>query len=115
MQVAAAARPQCGGSERQNLIGRLDEAFAEQEACGQFGVVTGGAHGDGQRAVAEANLEWLFGGQRVLLAGGDAVIPFRDLGEDEALRRQRVGCGLRLEIAGRYGDGSGYGGLRNTG
>lgn len=77
-----------------DVSGPGDDAFGEEQACGEVEVVPGGAHGHAQRAhlafaidnEAEADFERFFGGDNVAHALAAAVADTVDLVGDEAGR-----------------------------
>jgi len=63
----------------ENLAGRLDHTFGEEEASGELGVITGSAHGDGEGFAIDTNLERFFAGEGILKAPGATIGVFSDL------------------------------------
>src|SRR5215470_2142738 len=73
--------------ELEQLITALDDAFREEEACGEFGIVAGSTHGDAERIFTDADFERFLGSEVIVFASEGAVGPFLDLREAGAPRR----------------------------
>ena len=84
------AKSSCRGTatQRGKLIEVIDDAFGEQETRGEFDVVTGSTHGDGERRIVDADLERFFGGEGVVDAPQAAAVPLENLGELKTARRR---------------------------
>lgn len=74
------------------MIGRLNYAFGEKKAGGEFSVMAGSAHGDGEGFTVDANFERLFAGEKILKTARAAVGVFGDLSYSDAARH--FFCGL---------------------
>lgn len=83
-------------AEAVDVVARGDEAFGVEEASGEFEVVAGGAHGDGDGAgcavVTEADFERFFGGEDVFLEFGASGFDDADAGAGLAATSTFHGC-----------------------
>ncbi len=62
-----------------DLFASFDQAFTEEEAGGQFQVVSRSAHGNAEGRCIESDLKGFFRDKAVLYAAHLPVLPFRDL------------------------------------
>ena len=61
-----------------DVLALVEEAFGEEETAGEFLVVAGGAHRDGDAAALDADFERFLAGDPVVLRRGRGVDPVAD-------------------------------------
>jgi hypothetical protein len=59
-----------------DLACALENALSEKKARGEFGILPGGPHGDGNSLAVQADFERFFNGQQILKGGGGLAVSF---------------------------------------